>query len=129
MFTYSTFYLTGFCFFSCSAWLCGLLSNGFQEVRKCFFVRIHRCFFMKEALMQTVPNCIQTIPDRLGIRFPGIGNRGTNRREFPTHADDVFGKQPERISRTPFFAPSVLSAALVFIVVQYYRLPVSCLIR
>ncbi|MBF1388406.1 hypothetical protein [Prevotella denticola] len=64
-----------------------------------------------------------------GTRIPGIGNRGTNRREFPTHADDVFGKQPERISRTPFFAPSVLSAALVFIVVQYYRLPVSCLIR
>lgn len=75
MFTYSTFYLTGFCFFSCSAWLCRLLSNGFQEVRKCFFVRIHRCFFMMEALMRTVPNCIQTIPDRLGIRFPGIGNR------------------------------------------------------
>ena len=37
-----------------------------------------------------------------GTRIPGIGNRGTNRREFPTHADDVFGKQPERISRTPF---------------------------
>ena len=55
-----------------------------------------------------------------GTRIPGIENRGTNRREFPTHADDVFGKQPGRISRTPFFAPSVLSAALVFIVVQYY---------
>lgn len=86
MFTYSTFYLTGFCFFSCSAWLCGLLSDGSQEVRKCFFVRIHRCFFMMEALMRTVPNCIQTIPDRLGIRFPGIGNRIPDCWEQTSHA-------------------------------------------